>query len=277
MLGRSYQKPTLIKRSTIVDQLTMNAPNLEIYIIPDHRSTAQKKSVDLSKFIKFSLKETILALSIFLITTLLGFIFYEIHVNTTNIILLYVLASCFIGIVTYYPIYNLISTFLSIIAINYFFIDPRFTFNMSSSDYPFIFIVMFIVSISISTMAHKLKKENLLASIHAHSMDILLETSQNLQTSNSYQDIMNITCFQLYKMLNRIIIFYPVKNNTLQKPMIYGPHITSDIKREYINHKELAVAQWVLVNNKNAGVSTSTLPAAKGLYLAVRKRTIFLQ
>lgn len=272
VLGRSYQKPTLIKRSTIVDQLTMNAPNLEIYIIPDHRSTAQKKSVDLSKFIKFSLKETILALSIFLITTLLGFIFYEIHVNTTNIILLYVLASCFIGIVTYYPIYNLISTFLSIIAINYFFIDPRFTFNMSSSDYPFIFIVMFIVSISISTMAHKLKKENLLASIHAHSMDILLETSQNLQTSNSYQDIMNITCFQLYKMLNRIIIFYPVKNNTLQKPMIYGPHITSDIKREYINHKELAVAQWVLVNNKNAGVSTSTLPAAKGLYLAVRKK-----
>ena len=83
---------------------------------------------------------------------------------------------------------------------------------------------------------------------------------------------MNITCFQLYKMLNRIIIFYPVKNNTLQKPMIYGPHITSDIKREYINHKELAVAQWVLVNNKNAGVSTSTLPAAKGLYLAVRKK-----
>ena len=38
VLGRSYQKPSLIKKGTIVDQLTKATPNLEIFIIPDTNS-----------------------------------------------------------------------------------------------------------------------------------------------------------------------------------------------------------------------------------------------
>lgn len=276
VLGRSYQRPSLIRKTTIVDQLTSTAPNLEVFIIPDQRSLVTKKSIDVSKFFKMSLKETLISILTLLCTTLLAFVFFEMKVSITNIILLYVLSTCLIGVLTYYPVYNLINTFVSILLINFLFIEPRFTFNIDSPDYPFIFLVMFIVTISISSMAHKLKKENVLASIHAHSMDVLLETSQRLQVANTYEDIMNETCYQLYRMLNRIIIFYPIKEGSLQKPLIYGGHITADIEALYYNHEEQAVAQWVFVNNKSAGVSTSTLPAAKGLYLAVRKNnTVF--
>ena len=73
-------------------------------------------------------------------------------------------------------------------------------------------------------------------------------------------------------MLKRIIIFYPVKDDQLLEPEVYGEHISDEIKETYTNHEERAVARWVLVNNKNAGVSTSTLPGAKGLYLTIRKR-----
>lgn len=271
VLGRSYQKPSFIKKRTIVDQLSAEAPNLEVYIIPDQRSTAQKRQLDISKFIKFSPKETIITLTIFILTTIIGYIFDSFHLNVTNIILLYVLSSCMIGMLTYYPIYNILATAMSILSINFLFIDPRFTFTMYSSDYPFIFIVMFAVSITISNLAHNFKKENILASIHAHSMDVLLETSQRLQLANSYEDIMQETCYQLHRMLNKLIIFYPVKDNQLLKPTLYGGHITDDMQTTYINHEEHAVAMWVLINNKNAGVSTSTLPGAKGLYLSIRK------
>lgn len=124
---------------------------------------------------------------------------------------------------TFYPIYNLIGTFISIILIDIFFIEPRFSLTVASREYPLMLLVMIIVSVSVSTMGHRLKKENALASMHSYSMDILLQISQRLQVAKSYDDIMQETCYQLNKRLNRTIIFYPVKNKELQSPVIYGP------------------------------------------------------
>ena len=274
VLGRSYQKPSLIKKGTIVDQLTKATPNLEIFIIPDTNSTAQKTHLNFKKLTEFSLRETLITLFILSITTLIAFGLYYFNLNITNIILLYVLASCIIGMTTFYPIYNLIGTFISIILIDIFFIEPRFSLTVASREYPLMLLVMIIVSVSISTMGHRLKKENALASMHSYSMDILLQISQRLQVAKSYDDIMQETCYQLNKMLNRTIIFYPVKNKELQSPVIYGTNINSKIKNILTSYDELAVAKWVFINNKNAGATTNTLPKAKAWYLAIRKNNI---
>lgn len=271
VLGRSYQKPSLIKKGTIVDQLTKATPNLEIFIIPDTNSTAQKTHLNFKKLTEFSLRETLITLFILSITTLIAFGLYYFNLNITNIILLYVLASCIIGMTTFYPIYNLIGTFISIILIDIFFIEPRFSLTVAST---LMLLVMIIVSVSISTMGHRLKKENALASMHSYSMDILLQISQRLQVAKSYDDIMQETCYQLNKMLNRTIIFYPVKNKELQSPVIYGTNINSKIKSILTSYDELAVAKWVFINNKNAGATTNTLPKAKAWYLAIRKNNI---
>ncbi|MFR1757475.1 MAG: DUF4118 domain-containing protein [Thomasclavelia spiroformis] len=274
VLGRSYQKPSLIKKGTIVDQLTKTTPNLEIFIIPDTNSTAQKTHLNFKKLTEFSLRETLITLFILSITTLIAFGLYYFNLNITNIILLYVLASCIIGMTTFYPIYNLIGTFISIILIDIFFIEPRFSLTVASREYPLMLLVMIIVSLSISTLGHRLKKENALASMHSYSMDILLQISQRLQVAKSYDDIMQETCYQLNKMLNRAIIFYPVKNKELQSPVIYGTNINSKIKSILTSYDELAVAKWVFINNKNAGATTNTLPKAKAWYLAIRKNNI---
>ena len=274
VLGRSYQKPSLIKKGTIVDQLTKATPNLEIFIIPDTNSTAQKTHLNFKKLTEFSLRETLITLFILSITTLIAFGLYYFNLNITNIILLYVLASCIIGMTTFYPIYNLIGTFISIILIDIFFIEPRFSLTVASREYPLMLLVMIIVSVSISTMGHRLKKENALASMHSYSMDILLQISQRLQVAKSYDDIMQETCYQLNKMLNRTIIFYPVKNKELQSPVIYGTNINSKIKSILTSYDELSVAKWVFINNKNAGATTNTLPKAKAWYLAIRKNNI---
>lgn len=274
VLGRSYQKPSLIKKGTIVDQLTKATPNLEIFIIPDTNSTAQKTHLNFKKLTEFSLRETLITLFILSITTLIAFGLYYFNLNITNIILLYVLASCIIGMTTFYPIYNLIGTFISIILIDIFFIEPRFSLTVASREYPLMLLVMIIVSVSISTMGHRLKKENALASMHSYSMDVLLQISQRLQVAKSYDDIMQETCYQLNKMLNRTIIFYPVKNKELQSPVIYGTNINSKIKSILTSYDELAVAKWVFINNKNAGATTNTLPKAKAWYLAIRKNNI---
>ena len=78
---------------------------------------------------------------------------------------------------------------------------------------------------------------------------------------NTYDDVKEEACYQLHRMLKRLIIYYPVKNKTLQEPTLYSEqHISDDLHSLYTSKEETAVAKWVLENNKNAGASTSTLP-----------------
>ncbi len=277
VIGRSYQKPSLLKKTTIVDRLSSIAPDLEIYIIPDTRTEHQKQSLNINNYLQTDPKETFITAIILMITTLLCLLLYQINPITTNTILVFILAACVIGLKTICPIYSILAAIYSILAINFLFVEPRFSFNIHSSQYTIIFICMITVSYSISALTRQLKKENILASLHAHSMDVLLETSQKLQLCNTYDEIINECCFQLYKMLKRTIILYPVKNDELQDPTIYTENAANSFDNNvYLSKNEKIVAQWVLENNKNAGASTSTLPNAKALYLAIRKKeTIF--
>ena len=271
VLGRSYQKKFLFKKQTIVDTLTNLSPNLEIYIIPDNNSSYQKQPLYLHKYIQFSFKDTLISLITLLATTVISFIAYALHFDITSVVLFYVLSSCVIGMLTLYPIYIVISSLISICIINFFFINPRYSLFIASKENLLMVIVMVCVSFIINILQLKLKKEKNLASSHAYSMDVLLQASQRLQLTNSYEDIMKETCYQLYKLVKNVILFYPVKKDFVQNPYVYNPQKLPYVKEIYLSNKEKTVAKWVYTNNKNAGALTSTLSDANALYLAIRR------
>ena len=271
VLGRSYQKKFLFKKQTIVDTLTNLSPNLEIYIIPDNNSSYQKQPLYLLKYIQYSFKDTLISLITLLATTVISFIAYALQFDITSIVLFYVLSSCVIGMLTLYPIYIVISSLISICIINFFFINPRYSLFIASKENLLMVIVMVCVSFIINILQLKLKKEKNLASSHAYSMDVLLQASQRLQLTNSYEDIMKETCYQLYKLVKNVILFYPVKKDFIQNPYVYNPQKLPYVKEIYLSDKEKTVAKWVYTNNKNAGALTSTLSDANALYLAIRR------
>lgn len=271
VLGRSYQKNILFRKQTIVDTLTKLSPNLEIYIIPDNNSSYQKQSLNLNKYIHFSLRDTLISISALIITTLLSCIAYKLQFDITSIVLFYVLSSCIVGMLTVYPIYTVISSLLSICIINFFFISPKYSLIIASKENLLMVIVMVFVSFIINLLQLKLKKEKDLASNHAYSMDFLLQASQRLQLTSTYDEIMNETCYQFYKLMKKVILFYPVKEDFIQNPYIYNPQKRPGVESIYLSEKEKTVAKWVYANNKNAGALTSTLSDANALYLAIRR------
>lgn len=271
VLGRSYRNPSFFNKTTIVDALTKLSPNLEIYIIPDSHSSAQKQSINFDKIFKFSLKDTLISVICLLLTTSISFLSLLFHFDITSIVLFYILSSCIIGWLTTYPIYSIISSIISVVAINFLFIEPKGSLLVAAKENFLMLLVMIFVSFMMNMLQIKLKKEKNLASSHAHSMDVLLHTSQRLQLTKTYQEIMNETCYQLNKLLNKVIVFYPVKDDILLEPYIYNPQRIFDIEDTLLSAKEKAVAKWVFINNKNAGPLTSTLPEAKALYLAIRR------
>ena len=60
----------------------------------------------------------------------------------TNIIIIYILGVQINAVVTKGKLYSVVSSVLSVLAFNYFFTNPRFTFEVFNSSYPITFLVM---------------------------------------------------------------------------------------------------------------------------------------
>lgn len=272
VLGRSYQKKSILYKPTIVDKLTKLSPNLDIYIIPDNNSSRQNfNKYQYKSSFRFSTRDTCISMVTLLVITLLAYLAQIMGFGMTTILLLYVLSSCIIGSLTLLPIYSFVIPFINVCLINYLFINPKYSLEIITSEYVVVLIVMIVVSVIINGLNFKLKKEKNSASLRAYSMEVLLETSQKLQQAKTYNDVMKETCIQLNKWLKRIIIFYPVNRKMLDKPYIYNSNADFDNVNIFLTEKEKTVAKWVYVNNKNAGPTTSTLQEANALYLSVRR------
>lgn len=272
VLGRSYQKKSILYKPTIVDKLTKLSPNLDIYIIPDNNSSRQNfNKYQYKSSFRFSTRDTCISMVTLLVITLLAYLAQIMGFDMTTILLLYVLSSCIIGSLTLFPIYSFVIPFINVCLINYLFINPKYSLEIISSEYVVVLIVMIVVSVIINGLNFKLKKEKNSASLRTYSMEVLLETSQKLQQAKTYNDVMKETCIQLNKWLKRIIIFYPVNRKMLDKPYIYNSNADFDNVNIFLTEKEKTVAKWVYVNNKNAGPTTSTLQEANALYLSIRR------
>ncbi len=275
VLGRSQQRRHLLFSSqSFADKLTQLAPNLDIYIIPE---AAEEKRNSFQK-IKgglpvrgFSLLDSLKALGILVACTALGLWLRSLGFTESNIIMVYILGVLVTALCTKSKSYSLISSIISVLAFNFFFTVPRLSFNAYEAGYPVTFVIMFLVAFITSTLTMKVKQQAFLSAAKAYRTEILLETSQKLQKERTIDGIIKEAAGQMTKLLDRPVVFYtPDKKNKLI-PRIFGTQEGEDTS-VYINEEEQAVAEWVYKNNKHAGATTSTLPGAKCLYLAVRNK-----
>jgi len=269
ILGRNNAKKKYYwSKPTLIEKLIENAPNLDIYIIPN-KTTSQyvekRKREDTKKFLISDVFNSIGLLSL---ATIVGFLFYNLKFSEANIIMIYILSVLSISVCTSQRRYSLISSVTSVLLFNYFFTIPRFTLNATDANYPITFLIMFISAFITSSLAVKLKQQAKKSAEKAYRMKLLLETNQLLQKAISIENIIIITCNQLTKLLLKDIVFYPVKKNSLLPPLLFCENELQ--QNQYITQNEQTVALWVLKNNKRAGATTNTLNGAKCLYLAVR-------
>lgn len=274
VIGRSYNKPSFFAKATLVDQLTSLAPDIDIYIIPDHavKEGHNEKGNYQRKEPLFNLMDSIVTVSFMIMATLICLWFHSMGYTEANIIMIYILAVLFISFMTKSKIYGIIASILIVFIFNFCFTEPRFSFQAYDRSYPMTFAIMLVVSMITNTMTRKARQQTRALSLQAHRMEILLEMSQNLQMLNTMHDLAKEICVQLYRLLNKTIIVYSVKDGKLQEPIVYNEHLSDEEEAMYTSPNEKAVAIWVMKNNKKAGVSTSTLSAAKGLYFSIRKQ-----
>lgn len=273
VVGRSNAKNGLMRllRKSFTDQLLEQLPNIDIHVIPD--KNGQNYKVNWSKLIDkdelFNLSDICVTLAILIITSMIGMVFYAMNLGESNIMTVYILGVLFAALRTSRRLYSILLALLNVLAFDFLFIEPRFTFSAYDPVYVITFSVMFVAAFVTGGLTNKIKKQAIQSARLAYRTKILLETNQLLQQASSDATIATVTSQQLLKLLNRTIVYYSADEKGLLPPVVY-PTEQAGRTDNLININEKAVAQWVYKNNKRAGAGTGTLNDAKCQYLAIR-------
>lgn len=271
VLGRSGVPRPWLGRASLTERLIELTPELDIHIIPDNGSNKHffSKHWEIMHMPAISVLDLLKSISILILTTVIGFLFYNWGFTEANIITLYILGVMLVSVSTKSSICSFIASIVSVLTFNFFFTEPRFSLHAYDSGYPVTFLIMFLASLITGSLASRLKSHAKRSAQVAWRTKLLFETDQNLQKARSQEEIISVTARQLLKIFQRDIVAYRVQQDELVGPEIFVLDQSTPTD-SYTTQKEQEVAKWVLTNNKRAGAGTETLSDACCTYLSVR-------
>lgn len=271
VLGRSGMPRPWLRKASLTERLIELTPELDIHIIPDGGSNRHfsAKHWEIMHMPAITMLDLLKSVSILILTTVIGFLFYNWGFTEANIITLYILGVMLISVSTKSSICSFIASVVSVLTFNFFFTEPRFSLHAYDSGYPVTFLVMFLASLITGSLASKLKSHAKRSAQVAWRTKLLFETDQSLQKAQNQEEIISVTARQLLKIFQRDIVAYRVKEEALIGPEVFLLDETTSTDG-YTAQKEREVARWVLINNKRAGAETETLSDACCTYLSVR-------
>ena len=155
----------------------------------------------------------------------------------------------------------LFTSIMSVVAFDFFFVPPRFSFAVSDVRHLITFVVMFLVAMVMSSMAGKLKRQAETAVSAGRQSAALAALGRELVATRGTDNLLAVAQRHLTEVFEHHAIFLlpdasgslRVRAKTPGTPALHG--------------KNLGVAQWVLTNGKPAGRDTQTLPDTDTMFL----------
>ena len=269
VMGRvNHRQSPLMKKKSLADRL-IELTDLDIYIIPDQQPLYKKPLGRLRRpGPAFSWKDVGKAALVLALSTLICLGFYAAGLRESNIIAVYILGVLATAVWTSGHLYGVVSSVLSVASFNFFFTEPRFTFQATDPSYPITFLIMLLSSVIASSLASRVKTQARLAAQKSYYTELLLENSQKLQRGRGEWECLQLAAEQLNRLFDRPVI-YALEKGGAELAFRAEPEDQAKIL-EGLTTEDLGVAKWVQKNNKHAGATTNTLPDAQWLFLAVR-------
>ena len=272
VLGRSsVHRRHFWSGPSLTEKLTMTAPNLDIYIIPDasaENGYDSGRKLFIRPFLP-SVRDLLITAGILSCITLIGFLFLQLDFARYNIITFYMLGVLFTALCTSGYTCGVLGSIASVALYNFFLTEPRLTFHAYDPGYQVTFALMLTSAIITCTLTTRLKDHAKMSAQAAFRTKILFDTNQLLQRAKSEEEILSQTASQLMKLLNRSLIVYPEQNGDLGSEQIFS--VDGETAQNIFSApEERDAANWTFANKKRSGAGTDSYPDAKGLYLALR-------
>lgn len=158
---------------------------------------------------------------------------------------------------------SVVSTVVGVLAFDFFFVPPRFSFAVSDLQYLVTFAVMLVVGLITGHLTSDLRYQARIAFDRESRSRALYEFARALSSVLQTEQIFEITrSFVQRSFRARATLILPDANGRLQPPLAGGQEQTPNL-----SVLDMGIAQWAFDRATPAGIGTDTLPASSYFYL----------
>jgi two-component system sensor histidine kinase KdpD len=183
--------------------------------------------------------------------------------DLANLIMIYLL-----GVVVVAARYgrgpSVLSSFLSVVLFDFFFVPPRFSFAVSDTQYLITFAVMLLVALLISGMTANTHRQARVAGHRERRIASIYAMSRELAATRGEGNIVRIAVKHVAEVFEaQAVVLLPDESGRIVYPKDEGT-------AQSCHGSDLSVAQWVYDHGHMAGQGTDTLPGGEVVYLPLK-------
>jgi two-component system, OmpR family, sensor histidine kinase KdpD len=148
----------------------------------------------------------------------------------------------------------------NVIALDFCFVPPRFTFAVSNLEYLVTFAVMLVLALVIANLVANVRAQTRVAGARERRTSLLYAMSRELAAARAFDNLARVAVKHVAETFSgRAAVLLPDTRGRLQGPRT--------VDAATLEGPDLSVAQWVFDHGRPAGLGTDTLPAARAQYL----------
>jgi len=150
---------------------------------------------------------------------------------------------------------------LGVMAFDFMFVPPLYSFAVSDAQYLLTFAIMLIVALIIGNLNASVRLQARVAGHRERRTALLYAMTRQLTQTRGRDDMAAVATEHVSQVFaSRSVILFPDEHGRVVYPRV-PPRDSS------YTAADLGVAQWVFAHNKPAGLGTDTLSGAGGLHL----------
>ncbi len=158
---------------------------------------------------------------------------------------------------------SLLACLASVLAYNFFFLPPLYTFTIADPENVVALFFFAVVAVIASNLAARVRSQAIVARQRARTAEELYQFSRKLAVAANLDDLLWATVHQIALMLKvRVVILLP-NDGSMAVRAGFPPD-------DELDAADIAAAKWSWEKNRPAGRGADTLPGAKRLFLPMQ-------
>ncbi len=182
-------------------------------------------------------------------------------VGVSNVALVF-LTSVLTSAIAYGLWPSLLACLVSVLAYNFFFLPPLYTFTISDPENVVALFFFAVVAVIVSNLTARVRDQAVSARQRARTTEELYRFSRKLAGAVALDDLLWATAYQIALMLKMRVVLLLPELETVTVRAGYPPE-------DRLDEADIAAAQWCWQHNRPAGRGADTLPGAKRLFLPI--------
>jgi two-component system, OmpR family, sensor histidine kinase KdpD len=182
------------------------------------------------------------------------------RVGEANLVMIYLLTTALVAVRSGRRA-AIVSSVLGVVAFDFMFVPPRFTFAVSDAQYLITFAIMLAVALIIGNLNASVRLQARVAGHRERRTALLYAMSRQLAMARSRAEMADIAIHHVNEVFaSRVAVLLPDEHGHIARQPV-------DPQAPVYAEPDVGVAQWVFDHGKPAGIGTDTLSGAAALYL----------